>query len=70
LTTVKVSFSAAVQAMNQGKHVRFVGWGEGSEMYADKNGQLMRTPNRGAINKSDYAWTLTLKELNGKWVIL
>jgi hypothetical protein len=65
-----VEFSAAVQALREGKQVRFAGWSEGSSMYADKNGQLMRTPNQGAINKSDYAWALTLKELTGKWIVL
>ena len=43
------NFDEAVQAISDGKIVRRDGWGEGSTMYADANGQLMRTPNHGSV---------------------
>lgn len=60
------NFTAATKAINSGKHVRRNGWGEGSTMYADANGQLMRTPNGDAAHHTSYGWQLDLSDLTAK----
>jgi hypothetical protein len=61
------NFTAAAKAINSGKHVRRNGWGKGSAMYADANGQLMRTRNAGA----SYGWILDLNDLTAKdWQVV
>jgi len=52
-----------MEALAEGRHVRRDGWDNGSTMYADSNGQLMRTPSDGAKHGSDYNWTLDLSDI-------
>lgn len=62
-----ISFETALKALVDGKHIRRSKWGEGSLMYADANGTLNRTPNKGArVQTGDYSWALELNDLTAK----
>lgn len=63
-------FATAVRSLRDGKYVRRDEWGAGSIMYADVDGQLMRTPTlyarivgRNRTDEQDYGWTLDLNDL-------
>lgn len=61
------NFQTAIEAINNGKHVTRKTWGKGSNMFADKNGQLMRVGPNG----NTYGWSLDMRDINAvDWTIV